>query len=127
MMNRVLALACVLLVAPAVFSGQTKITNITKTAMPFGQVKVDVEGTNELFNGEVFSSWTGNFTDPKGVAVSSTLVFFNQPVPGAGPKTFKFTITITSSGGSQIWWANSILENMFPTTTSKVKSQFAVP
>jgi hypothetical protein len=29
MMNRVLALACVLLVAPAVFSGQTKITNIS--------------------------------------------------------------------------------------------------
>jgi hypothetical protein len=128
MLTRFLAVACVVLVSPAVFSGETKITKLTKTPLVNGDLKVDIEGTNELFNGEVLGSWTSNFTHPNGNTLASTILVNNPPIPGAGPKTFKFSITIASpvaNGG--VWYANSILQCMIPMVKSTVKYPFAVP
>ena len=128
MLTRIFAVACVVLVSPAVFSGQTKITKITKVPLTNGDLRVEVEGTNELFNGEVFGSWTPSFTHPNGNALPASILVYNQPISGAGPKPFKFSIIIASpASNGGIWNANSVLVNMFPNTTSSVNSQFGVP
>ncbi len=116
------------LVCSVGMAGETKIIKKTKTNLPMNNIQVDVEGTNELVNAEIFATWTPIFVRPDGTTALASIVAFQAPVANTGPKTFKIRIMI-QNGGSNLgtWKTKSALNWMNPITYHLTTKEFSIP